>query len=907
MKGLRLLAILGIIIAIIGAFSVSAEESGAINESISWTLSEDGTVTVSGNGEMGYMYDTPFSGYQGVIKKLVIGEGIKNIGQNFMYGDFTELKELVIADSVERIEDFAFFGCTSLDTIIWGKGLRQIGNSVFYQTALKSVTVPESVERIGSCAFAECTELTEFNIPEGIKYIYGDAVCDTPVDESNFKDGALYIGDILMYTDSEESQFTIKSGTRVIAGCAFDSDRSLESITIPDSVKIIGECAFENCSELTLVNFGNGVEEICESAFEDSAIEQAVFPASLKVIDRNAFYRCESLAEIKFSEGLTFIGREAFKHCAVTEVSIPNSVTSFGYLAFGYNEKLQTATVGDGILYSGGYQFDGCAKLETLSVKDPFAQGENMLRGIANLKNLTIRELESTLADAFQYLKSPALLESLTIGGDLKAVGDNVFSKLTGLKSISLPESVVRIGEDTFKKTAYYKDSANWKNGALYIGKNLIATDGTHTTFTVADGTICIAAGAFRECPKLTTVTIPESVRGIGQHAFAYSSNLSSVNFPDGLVEIGAYALQGTKIYNNADNWKDGKFYFGKYFMDIKSTATDYSIKEGTLCIAEKVYQNVRMSVTSVKIPDSVAYISTDAFNCPNLSEVEFGSGLKYIGETAFINTKLVNVALPESLEYIGEQAFRNCSSLKTVEVLSGVIGDAAFSGATALVSLKLGNKVTKIKNSAFQSCTLLTSVKIPDSVTYLDEWSFYGCSSIKRLEVGSGVKYLRNIIRESGGTVRDMILHAGIEKISGNVIDEKDSAPKNIYFRGTKDAWNKIEFTSTTEIYERYPTIYFGEDAIPPVMTEPAVTGNGKTSPISITVKLDKPEKGGRIIAVLTENGVLTDIVETTPTASVTATFKEKMTGDKVTVFWWDDEDGFRPLSDPISEYLDI
>ncbi len=46
MKGLRLLAILGIIIAIIGAFSVSAEESGAINESISRTLSEDGTVTV---------------------------------------------------------------------------------------------------------------------------------------------------------------------------------------------------------------------------------------------------------------------------------------------------------------------------------------------------------------------------------------------------------------------------------------------------------------------------------------------------------------------------------------------------------------------------------------------------------------------------------------------------------------------------------------------------------------------------------------------------------------------------------------------------------------------------------------------------------------------------------------------
>ncbi len=40
------------------------------------------------------MYDTPFSGYQGVIKKLVIGEGIKNIGQNFMYGDFTELKKL---------------------------------------------------------------------------------------------------------------------------------------------------------------------------------------------------------------------------------------------------------------------------------------------------------------------------------------------------------------------------------------------------------------------------------------------------------------------------------------------------------------------------------------------------------------------------------------------------------------------------------------------------------------------------------------------------------------------------------------------------------------------------------------------------------------------------------------------
>ena len=100
-----------------------------------WTLTSDGTLTVSPTAEryngkcnmanyhkVGGVLTLPWSAYADQITKVVIEEGVNAIGQMAFYG-LTNLKEVVLADSVQDIRNYAFKGCVSLTDINLGKVL----------------------------------------------------------------------------------------------------------------------------------------------------------------------------------------------------------------------------------------------------------------------------------------------------------------------------------------------------------------------------------------------------------------------------------------------------------------------------------------------------------------------------------------------------------------------------------------------------------------------------------------------------------------------------------------------------------------------------------------------------------------------------------------------------------------
>lgn len=112
--------------------------------------------------------------------------------------------------------------------------------------------------------------------------------------------------------------------------------------------------------------------------------------------------------------------------------------------------------------------------------------------------------------------------------------------------------------------------------------------------------------------------------------------------------------------------------------------------------------------LTSVVIPDSVAFIDWDAFEN---------------------QTSLTSVTVGKNVVTISAGAFEGCTSLKTV-----VIGDAtqyiyasAFEGCTALESVTLGKNVKEITGSAFEGCTRLKTITIPASIERMGAWVFYG------------------------------------------------------------------------------------------------------------------------------------------------------------------------------------
>ena len=83
-------------------------------------------------------------------------------------------------------------------------------------------------------------------------------------------------------------------------------------------------------------------------------------------------------------------------------------------------------------------------------------------------------------------------------------------------------------------------------------------------------------------------------------------------------------------------------------------------------------------------------------------------------------------------------------SSLKTVVITGGMIGDNAFKNCSSLESITLLNNVTNIGTYAFSYCSSLTSITLPDSVTSIGEYAFYDCNGLQYNEYNNGL-YLGN------------------------------------------------------------------------------------------------------------------------------------------------------------------
>lgn len=141
---------------------------------VEWMISqyEDGvltdwTLTISGEGAMPDFEGTgdpvcPWENEKQKIKKVIIEEGVTNIGKS------------------------AFRGCSELAEVHISKTVKKIGISAFQDcTALTQIDIPDSVNSVGSFAFIGCTRLTEvhthwknsyeINFGLFVFYKYGDS------------------------------------------------------------------------------------------------------------------------------------------------------------------------------------------------------------------------------------------------------------------------------------------------------------------------------------------------------------------------------------------------------------------------------------------------------------------------------------------------------------------------------------------------------------------------------------------------------------------------------------------------------------------------------------------------------------------------------------------------------------
>ncbi len=655
-----------------------AVQSGTTGD-CTWTLDDDGTLTVSGNGEMGgygyYQWDN--------AKKVIINEGVTAIGENEFFACY-DLESVSIPSSVKTINKLAFALDEKLTDVTISEGVTFIGNGAFYECkSLTSISLPKSVKTIELGAFSRsglksliipecvkslecvsgCENLTDVLVPAGVtdfsKYVFynnrngliiytpngsyaqsraedlGIEVLEPEDYPQDFswtldEDGTLTVsgkGNMQFGENGKAPWGTdikkviVKDGITAIRSNAFTNCRNLTEVTIPNSVKAIGSGAFSGCSALTSVNLPNGLNAIKSSAFQGcSRLREVTIPGSVKTIEYCAFEGCKGLKTLTFSDGVTEIGDYAFRGSeSLTRVIIPSTVTSIGTEAF-FNSLCPPTVYGE----KGSY-----------------------VQTYADENDLYFEPIEN-----YPALFSWSVDDNgvLTISGNTRM--DNYFS------------------EPQARTAPWGKDvtAVVIKDGVKSIGNYAFYNCQKLKSITIPDSVTCIGDWAFEGCISLTTITLPDSITEIGYGAF-YNSGLKHLTIPDGVTEIFNFTFDRCPDLETVI-LPETVTRIGEMFNYDYESHTKLLIPESVVSIADECsFTNKRQSILGYE--DSYAQRFATEHDIP--FEAVTKGDLNFDGTTTIEDATQMQKSLAE---FSGVPSAENSAVIK----LADVNGDGKFS-----------------------------------------------------------------------------------------------------------------------------------------------------------------------------------------------------------------------------------
>ncbi len=383
--------VLVLILPLVSAHAATDERSGAVTDSISWELTEEGILYIHGEGEIpdyGYVY--------------VDGEHQDN-GPAPWKEAAEEIKELVIEEGITRIGESAF------------DATEELGPSYSFT----KVSLPASLESVGHAAFETAYAIEKVYIPslrdwceiafEALNPQYHFATSSNPAFRAD-----LYIGGELL-----TGKVIFPEKLTKVNDLTFAGREGLTEVVLHDGVKELGNASFYESKDLQFVNLPEGIESIPYEAFARChSLNGFTLPQTVEEIGYAAFFECAALQEINIPAAVKESAIGAFAGCDSLNAVHITDIDAWSRIVFGLN-------------YTHPHFHEGASPL--YYAKNLYLNGELV-------KEVTIPEDVTDLSDlAFAGCTS---LEKIILPEGLVVIGEEAFKNCTSLKEINIPSTV---------------------------------------------------------------------------------------------------------------------------------------------------------------------------------------------------------------------------------------------------------------------------------------------------------------------------------------------------------------------------------------------------------------------------------------------------------------------------------
>ncbi len=502
------------------ASSAQIIDSGQCGPNAAYCIYSDGTLEITGSGEM-YSYVSvraPWYESRDDITKIVIGDSITKLGE-WAFIKCEQVKELTIPitlnsvvsdshsvfDGTCHIEKINFTGgnggygynCAAyegtgswyqntpwyqsrdtLKEIIFADGVKGIGSDAFRElNNITSIVLPDSVVHLGNHCFLNCTKLTDLTIPVSLNSYGSDDSYPafrgcTAVEKVTFTNGNGVPFDYAFWGFSKNTELAPWNMYSNVP----------KTIIITDSVKKLGECMFWGCN-LKELSIPGSIDLAYSVGFRQSPFDKDGCYDNLEKVtitkgsgsvcyyDTKEVHKCpwnnaSNLKTVIIEEGITRIGKYAFYECNIENLVLPNSLVSFG-------------------------------------------DGESIYE--CTIKNLTIPISINAVWSEY----NPA------------------FTRVSGIECITFtPGSGYGFNYAAYRD--YWDANHNWyQYTPWYLCRS------TLKSIVLEEGIASIGTDAFRDL-NITSIVIPDSVWSLSNHTFYNCSSLTELTIPISLDSVAS-------------------------------------------------------------------------------------------------------------------------------------------------------------------------------------------------------------------------------------------------------------------------------------------------------------------------------------------------------------------------------